>query len=200
MKDCTGRTGQPFGAQKRRPTAPSILSPPDTSNVPVRPHSLGDDKGALGAAWPSTLRWLLRKDSGSAGALAGPAQVTRPASAFGISTVGVDAPPEPKGNSEPIVNRGRVADDAKRLEIGDEHVCGGGRIETRFHARPRQLHHVVAGCVVRQVAPAQEPGLHGRESAVRVVEVNGPSVPLVGLAEEGGGRGQDAETDCEAED
>jgi hypothetical protein len=28
----------------------------------------------LGAAWPSTLRWLLRKDSGSAGVLAGPAQ------------------------------------------------------------------------------------------------------------------------------
>jgi hypothetical protein len=36
-------------------------------------------------------------------------------------TVGVDAAPEfiPKRNSEPIVNRGRIADDATRLEIGE---------------------------------------------------------------------------------
>jgi hypothetical protein len=63
--------------------------------------------------------------------------VTRPASAFGISTVGVDAAPEliPKRNSEPIVNRGRIADDATRLEIGDKHVADDDRADTCI--RPR---------------------------------------------------------------
>ena len=54
--------------------------------------------------------------------------------------------------------------------------------------------------VVRRVAPVQHSGFHGRETAVRVVEVSASSVARVGLAEEGGGRGQDAEADCEAED
>jgi len=40
---------------------------------------------ASGAALPSTARWLLLNASGSAGALAGPAQVTRWASAFGLA-------------------------------------------------------------------------------------------------------------------
>lgn len=43
-------------------------------------------------------------------------------------------------------------------------------------------------------------GLHIRKLAVRVVEVRCSSVARVGLAEEGWGRGQDAEADREAED
>jgi len=48
-------------------------------------------------------------------------------------TVGVDAAPEfiPKRNSEPIVNRGRIADDATRLEIGDAQDASRLRSETR---------------------------------------------------------------------
>jgi hypothetical protein len=51
-------------------------------------------------------------------------------------TVGVDAAPEfmPKRNSEPIVNRGRIADDATRLEIGEKHVADACRADVCLRA------------------------------------------------------------------
>ena len=47
--------------------------------------------------------------------------------------VGVDAAPEftPKRNSEPIVNRGRIADDAARLQIGDFQDYASAPLKTR---------------------------------------------------------------------
>jgi hypothetical protein len=55
---------------------------------------------------------------------------------FWDRTVGVDAAPEfmQKRNSEPIFNRGRIAEDA-RLEIGEPEVRGRARVETRFRSR-----------------------------------------------------------------
>ena len=51
--------------------------------------------------------------------------------------VGVDAAPEfiPKRNSESIVNRGRIADDATRLEIGDKRVADHDWADTCLRAR-----------------------------------------------------------------
>ena len=40
-----------------------------------------------------------------------------------------------KRNSEPIFNRGRIAEDATRLEIGEPEVRGRARVEKRFRSR-----------------------------------------------------------------
>jgi hypothetical protein len=63
--------------------------------------------------------WLLRQDNDSAGALAGAATSDAIGKRLPPRAVGVDAAPEfiPTSDSEPIVNRGRIADDATRLEV-----------------------------------------------------------------------------------
>jgi hypothetical protein len=81
--------------------------------------------------------------------------VTRSAARSG-RRVGVGVAPAfmPKRNSEPIVDPGRIADDATRLEIGEQQVRDHTWVKTRFRSgagiRPRG--DVVAGCLRHQHA------------------------------------------------
>jgi hypothetical protein len=79
----------------------------------------------LGAAWPPTAKWLLRQDSDSAGVF-GPAQVTRPASAFRPPRrrrrrTRVHAEAQLRVDRQPRADRRR----RERLEIGEERGSGG---------------------------------------------------------------------------
>ena len=87
----------------------------------------------LGAACPSTPRWLLRQDSGSAGALAGPAQVTDRQAPSGSHRrrrrrTRAHTKAQLRADRQPRPDR----DDATRLEIGEEHVSDGRGADTAF--------------------------------------------------------------------
>ena len=87
---------------------------------------------ASGAALPSTARWLLLNASGSAGALAGPAQVTRWASAFGLAPWA--STPHPSSCQSATISRSPgCASNAEtpralRLAKGREVVAGLARL------------------------------------------------------------------------
>lgn len=74
----------------------------------------------IGAARPSTARWLLRHDSDSAGLLAGRGESDDRQAPLGLTVAACSAPEfMPKRNSELSGNRDRIVDDAARPEIGD---------------------------------------------------------------------------------
>jgi hypothetical protein len=104
---------------------------------------LGCSSTPEGAVWPSTARWLLRQDSGSVGTLAGPAQVTRSASAFGLALSA--SMPHPTSCQSAIRagrDRERIVDNAARHENWRKGGALPGvrtrRNEAGATARPRQ--------------------------------------------------------------